>query len=171
MQLTPDLAARMPHALQELGNAAHLPFGFPAGMSVPACSPGDPDMSPVNMDLSGNSMFGRQQGVAFSLDPTLPLLPDPPPTSASWPPAPMGQDSPAHYAFTQNITGAVPALSTLLEEDEESHGVPGGSSPGSHNFGAAPGGCDGLQGGYENVGGDCEMWDCGMWDCRVKSHG
>lgn len=116
MQVTEDLASRMPlygaaaaaaaAAPQALEDEHHLGLGLGAAPS----SPGANLLSPLSMDLTNNSidvphMAHMQQqaqqqpvGVAGALAPIQPQ---------------------AGTEFTRNITSAIPALSTLVEEDEE----------------------------------------------------
>lgn len=94
MQVTDDLAARMPQALFAHGHGGSY-TGHQQNMAVPPQSPGNNTMSPLSMDLTNNSMDiprGVQQ--------------------------PAGVPS-LHGEFTRSITGNIPALSTLVEEDEE----------------------------------------------------
>lgn len=95
MQLTEDLAARMPQALSQI-QAGTVPDQH---MAMPPTSPAGLNMlSPMSMDLTNNSMdLQHAQRVGLQQAAQIPL-----PTE-----------------FTRSITGAIPALSTLVEEDEE----------------------------------------------------
>ena len=105
MQVTEDLAARMPRFTQEEVQPLQELM-----VNQPPASPGADLLSPLPMDLTNNSFDLLQlQQQQHHVHP------------------PAAGPSVGQPEFTKNITLSIPALSTLVEEDEEAGLETGGS--------------------------------------------
>ncbi|GFH06795.1 uncharacterized protein HaLaN_01493 [Haematococcus lacustris] len=116
MQMTDDLAALLPYTLAGMAASAAYPEhpAYEQAMMVEPNSPRVDAMSPLSMDLTNNSMdlSGMQGQQAQSMQ----EQPGQRTGRSALPYTSAAAD------FTRNITSGIPALSTLVEEDEEASG-------------------------------------------------